>query len=238
MPIDRFNDGLDFGQSMALLNEAQSVQNLLRDGYDAIEKLRHPLLHADAVFTLASIGVEKLMKITLGLIHLRDNGAWPSKRTMKAWGHGISAMDHLVTQALHDSTARATHTPYVETLLAEFRADAFWPLLMATLNRYGQSGRFFYLDHLADGKPDEWEPPIEYWHRLESSVTDAHPEILTMIASPDQATADKGYRTLSAYSAKSLERWWHLIHRCAIQQCFGERGATIGWEIWPADRTV
>ena len=39
---DQFNDGLDFGQGMALLNQAQSAQNLLRNTVDAIVRLRHP----------------------------------------------------------------------------------------------------------------------------------------------------------------------------------------------------
>jgi hypothetical protein len=60
---DRFDDGFDCGQGMALLAEAQSFSNLLRDGVEAILKLRHPQMQGDTVFTLASIGVEKLMKI-------------------------------------------------------------------------------------------------------------------------------------------------------------------------------
>ena len=39
---NQFNDGLDFGQGMSLLNEAQSAQNLLRSTVDAIVRLRHP----------------------------------------------------------------------------------------------------------------------------------------------------------------------------------------------------
>ena len=105
---DQFNDGLDFGQSMALLNEAQSAQNLLRDTVGAIVRLRHPIVHGDSVFTLGSIGVEKLMKIVLGLVHLRGSGTWPTVKVMKSWGHGVLEMDALVASTLEANMAAST----------------------------------------------------------------------------------------------------------------------------------
>ena len=232
---DRFNDGLDFAQSIALLNEAQSAQNLLRDAVDAIVNLRHPVVHGDTVFTLGSIGVEKLMKIVLGLVYLRDDGAWPTVTTMKGWGHGVLEMDTLLTSTLDSNLNSATHRPYVESLLQAHELDQQWLLLAAVFNRYGLSGRFYYLDHLANGRPGEWVAPVEFWNRLERSITDAHPDILAMVVgSPDDA--EQGYAMLSRVSAISLDNWWFLIHRAAIQGCFGERGKTIGWEIWPFGR--
>ena len=230
---DRFNDGLDLGQSFALLNEAQSAQNLLRDTVDATLHLRHPTLQGDAVFTLGSIGVEKLMKVVLGLVHLRDHGEWPSVKTMKGWGHGVLEMNDLVMATIEANIHQATHSPYVQQLVDSLKGDIQWPLLVATFNRYGLSGRFYYLDHLAQGRPSDWEAPIEFWNRLEQSVTDARPEILSLILSSDRGESERGYALLSHASAKSLNNWWHLVYRAAIQGCFGERGKTIGFEIWP-----
>jgi hypothetical protein len=51
--------------------------------------MRHPVVDRDAVFTLASIGVEKLMKITLGLRHLQDQRVWPTTRLIMGWGTGF-----------------------------------------------------------------------------------------------------------------------------------------------------
>ena len=39
---------LDMGQSLALLVEAQSAQNLLRDATSAIARMRHPVVDSDA----------------------------------------------------------------------------------------------------------------------------------------------------------------------------------------------
>jgi hypothetical protein len=78
--VDASGSGdLDMGQSLALLVEDQSAQNLLPDATSAIARMRHPVIDSDAVFTLASIGVEKLMKITLGLLHLRDKAFGPQR---------------------------------------------------------------------------------------------------------------------------------------------------------------
>ena len=238
MVDSRFGDNLDMGQSMALIQEAQSAQNLLRDTVAAIATLRHPILQSDSVFTLGSIGVEKLMKIVLGTLHLRDTGDWPSKSVMRGWGHGVLEMNAALERSLEDNVKNATHQPYVRDLLDAHKQDQQWPLLVATLDRYGRSGRFYYLDHLAEGKPSDWEAPIEFWNRLERSITNDRPELLTVLANGNPEEVDMAYLAMSAASAKSLDNWWHLVHRFGIQKCFGERGATIGWEIWPSNRKL
>ncbi|GAA1809641.1 hypothetical protein GCM10009713_19080 [Brevibacterium celere] len=70
-------------QGFALLGEAGSVRNLLRDSVEAIRSLRFVSLHGDGVFTLGSIGVEKAMKVMLGCTEVEAAGSWPSKKTLK-----------------------------------------------------------------------------------------------------------------------------------------------------------
>lgn len=79
-------------QSFAVIAEAQSVENLMRDAIAAIRGLREPSIHGDAVFTLGSIGVEKLAKVMLGPARLDTVGAWPSTNTMQRWGHDIDGL--------------------------------------------------------------------------------------------------------------------------------------------------
>lgn len=63
-------DGLTYEQSATL--ETTSIKNLIRDGLDALYSLHFASTGADALFTLTSIGVEKLMKVSLGLFDLRE----------------------------------------------------------------------------------------------------------------------------------------------------------------------
>lgn len=64
-------------QGFALLEEAESVRNLLRDSVEAIRRLRFVSLHGDGVFTLGSIGVEKAMKVMLGCNEVEVAGSCP-----------------------------------------------------------------------------------------------------------------------------------------------------------------
>lgn len=225
------DDGLDMGQGLALIQECASAANLLRDAKRAIREMRFVLTGADSIFTLTSIGVEKLMKVMLGLDHLRQNSEWPSRATMQGWGHGVVRMNAMLNAALDANLELATHPVYVSGLLEEQRADEYWPLLVAVLDRYGRAGRFYYLDHLADGEASDWEPPAAYWDELEAAIVRDHPELLTALSSMDNDVADAGRRDLSRYVEETLERWWEMVFRFSIQGCFGERARMISSEI-------
>ncbi|WBM80854.1 hypothetical protein KIV56_05910 [Cryobacterium breve] len=82
-------DGLTAAQGVALQVEAHSIQNLLRDGHRSIQDIRHIAASADSVFVLASIGVERAMKLLLGLGSLRDEGRWPPPLRILGWGETL-----------------------------------------------------------------------------------------------------------------------------------------------------
>src|ERR1700749_4075015 len=79
--------------SAAFVYEATSAQNLLRDGLAALRGMRFAITGGDSVFTQCAIGVEKLMKLTLGLHSLNTTGAWLTKSDMTTLGHKLVPMD-------------------------------------------------------------------------------------------------------------------------------------------------
>lgn len=219
-------------QTFALLAESQSVQNLMRDAVAAIASLRHPLLQSDAIFTLGSIGVEKLAKIMLGCAELEISGQWPSQSTMKAWGHDIDGLvEKLFTQAEENQPA-AVATGYAATLIGRIRESTMLPLLFATLSRYGRSGRFHYLDILATDNRSPFDPPADYWERLEQEAVDS----LGGYRAGSSEEFDALLGRVSATIANELDVWWFAMHRLGVQGCFGELGKKMGWEIWEYGR--
>jgi hypothetical protein len=53
----------------------------------------------DPVITMLSIGVEKLLKLVVGVIALHETQSWPSKATMMSLGHGfVDLFDHTLEQ--------------------------------------------------------------------------------------------------------------------------------------------
>lgn len=219
-------------QTFALLAETQSVQNLMRDAVAAIGSLREPTIHSDAVFTLGSIGVEKLSKIMLGAAAIESDGAWPSKHTMMSWGHDIDGLVERLFATAEQNQPEAVATGYAAELIARVRESTMLPLLFATLSRYGRSGRFHYLDVLATDTRGEFDPPADYWQELER-------ETVRMLGGYPGGTPDEFERFLAGVSrtiANELEVWWFAMHRLGVQGCFGELGKHLGWQIWEPGR--
>ena len=223
---------LSMQQSFALIAEAQSVQNLMRDAVTAIGGLREPTIHHDAIFTLGSIGVEKLAKIMLGSAAVEAEGAWPSKDTMKAWGHDIEGLVEKLFTTAEANQPSAVATGYVAGLIARIRESAMLPLLFATLSRYGRSGRFHYLDVLATDTRGEFDPPADYWQTLEREAVDS----LGGYPGGMPEEFEQFLLRVSATIADELNVWWFVMHRLGVQGCFGELGKSLGWQIWEYGR--
>lgn len=223
-------------QGFALLEEAASVRNLLRDTVESIRSLRVEALHGDAVFTLGSIGVEKALKIMLGCDEFEATGSWPSKKKLKGdWGHDIQRLSQLLDTAIERGLVRSTNTGYAKTLATWIGEITVLPFLFATFARYGKSGRFHHLDVLATNEPGSDDPPSEYWGRVEIHMMTTEPEFAE-VPHGDNEELDEYESRLRGRIADELEAWWFCIHRLGIQGCFGELGKKIGWEIWEYGR--
>jgi hypothetical protein len=226
-------EGLSQAQSFSLLSEMQSAKNLMRDGRAAIRQLQFTTTGSDAVFTLTSIGVEKMMKVVLGLISLRDQGRWLSDKEMRSFGHGVAAMNVHVLGQLRANITNATHRGHAEDALTGLETNTLWPKLVDVLDAYGRSGRFYYLDHLASGQMLTKDSPLALWHELENDVTREDPNMLSAIASLDQHEHDAGIEALNTAIAGSLTAWWECVYRFLIQGAFGPIGRQISSELAP-----
>jgi hypothetical protein len=231
----RLHPALSDQQVLALINEVQSAQNLLRDSISAIADLREPMIHGDAVFTLGSIGVEKAMKILLGCDEVEQEGRWPTLPTLKGWGHDIEALNSRLATIVRDAPSTATASGYATTLMTFIEQSTILPLLFGTLSQYGRSGRFHYLNILATNERNKFDPPQEFWTQLENHVTNTE---LGFAPVPygDPAEFEDHLGRLSRRIADELNDWWFCVHRLGVQGCFGTLGKDMGWAIWPSRR--
>src|SRR5664279_3596341 len=84
--------GLTQQQGVLLTFETQAVANLMRDGTAALRLMTHSSRGADTVWTLLSLGAEKLLKLTIGLAQVEVDGCWPGARIRK-YSHNVVSMD-------------------------------------------------------------------------------------------------------------------------------------------------
>jgi len=226
---------LSVRQGTALLQEAESVRNLMRDSVQAIRDMRFVSAHGDAVFTLGSIGTEKAMKVLLGCAAVEDTGRWPTKQELKAWGHDVEQLGARLLVAIDDGLGRTTATGYSAQLAERIGQSTVLPLLFAAFARYGRSGRFHHLDILATDEPGKLDKPSDYWDRIEQDIRETRPEFQGVRYGDNSAFEDYQKR-IRGFIADELDTWWFRVHRLGVQRCFGELGKTISGEIWEQGR--
>jgi hypothetical protein len=109
--------------------------------------------------------------------------------------------------------------------------------LLDALDRYGRSGRFYYLDILGD-EPQQWENPSDLWDlaervaeesdtRLSRLKTDALADI------QNQALWDTFISSLNARMAESVRQWWEMICILGRHGVLGMNNKSFGFEAPP-----
>ena len=91
-------------QTLALIEEMTSTRNLLAYGVRVVRTGAFVSTTRDPILTMLSIGVEKLYKLTLGLIALDVDKQWPSAKVMRANGHKLGDMHQKVIAELRKRT--------------------------------------------------------------------------------------------------------------------------------------
>ncbi|WP_028272462.1 hypothetical protein [Arthrobacter sp. UNC362MFTsu5.1] len=221
-------------QSFAFLAEVTSTRNLLSYGIRVVRSAPFVDTTQDPILTMLSIGLEKLYKLTLGLVALDDNGSWPSSVEMRAHGHNVTRMHNLVFLEIGKRTMEAT--PYVRSLLERTHRDPVVLPLIKALDMYGRSGRFYHLDLLGDAQ-QSWESPFHYWQEVESAATsdetiqEARSAAIQNVM--DGQLWDKLRLMTNQRIADSIEGIWEAIAVCGRNHALGEVGGQFGFEVHP-----
>ncbi len=224
---------LDQQQGFALLQEITSSRNLLAYGLRVMRTGAFVDTTRDPILTMLSIGLEKLYKLTLGLIALDHDHRWPTKAQMQDQGHRLNKMHQAVMDELQARTS--DRSEYVRGLLAEIEDDPVVSPFVRALDMYGRQGRFYYLDHLGDSL----QPlsPDEVWQDIENAAsTDPGVAALYQQAMRDvrnNEAWEQATRALRDRIAAALERVWIAIAVCGRNHVLGETGTTFGFEVHP-----
>lgn len=230
MPVPNpYDDDLSVLQSLNFLQESDSAKHLLAYGIRALRTAAFIETTRDPIMTMLSIGVEKMLKIGLGLGYLATNRVWLPLAVLKNdYRHNLVKMEALLRDAIRDNVGRATHRYYIDQALAAVESDPVWMPLVAALNRYGQEGRFYYLDALAEN-PQREESPQVFWDAAERVALENEPELNDLFRKmvDDFSLSEEFYSKLNSRMADSLQRYWDLVAMAGVQGVLGDRGK--GW---------
>lgn len=223
-------DGLNREQAFDFINEMTSARNLLAYGIKSLRDAPFIETTLDPILSLLSIGVEKHLKLILGVIGIDDTGGWPPFNAMK--GHDIVAMYDRVMIAIRARTIDKSQ--FVQDQVAGVDADPVVPALMAVLDRYAREGRFYNLDRLAE-RTQKDDPPWSYWSKVELiALTDPAVQGRHTVAMADISNQDawnEFHAALQGRVADALERFWTMVCWVGKNHALGTTGRTLAFEV-------
>lgn len=217
-------------QAVLLTMEVESAVNLLRDGREALRTLTHSSRGADTVWTLLSLGAEKVLKLSIGLAALEDTGEWPGAM-LRGYVHRVVKLDDDVRELMTAGVGRAAQPAYVESALAMLNSDAVWPKIREGLERYGSGGRYHYLDWITGQPP--FDSPRGYWDHIENEALEPHPGARALFRSVVPGDFDEARRRTNDAMVASLDVWWSAVHVAWLQGALGAEAAAMSSGIDP-----
>ncbi|GAA4188858.1 hypothetical protein GCM10022288_15780 [Gryllotalpicola kribbensis] len=227
-------DGLSQKQGLELIWEWTSARYLLRGSVKLIRTTTNIDLNVHPILTISSIGVEKLLKLALGLRAVKDTGRFPSKGQMKhEFGHGSRGMFSKLIETLGPDLERdAPEGTLVRTALNELLADPLFAPLLDLLTDYGMAARFFHLDAIAESPQDGYAPERR-WDDLEAIAVKSFPEVNAaqqrIYETPGDDAALTNFTALfHARVSQTVERLWDLVCKLGVFGFLGDRGRQFG----------
>jgi hypothetical protein len=178
---------------------------LFTHGLRITRNIRTDYNDAIPAMSLLALGAEKLLKLTIGLADLDRGQSWPTLERMKKIGHRVVPAD-TEARSLID-LSRGTAPGYLQALYAQIQSDQVLAATLEALDRFGDQGRFYFLDSLGE-KPQPEAAPHFMWMGMTSAIMDADANLLARMSTP------RGWQEarpeLNRVIVASLERWWEF----------------------------
>ncbi|MBB2940504.1 hypothetical protein FB565_000208 [Actinoplanes lutulentus] len=202
--------------NITLDNEANDASRLFSHGLAITSKIRRDYHDAVASMSLLALGAEKLLKLTIGISCIARHEPWPPKPVMLRLGHSIVEADRRARAVL--DVNRSTAPGHLETLLKAVEADPVLTQVLTALERFGKTGRFFFLDALGES-PQPTTSPHMLWVGMVSSIIKADPVMSARMMTQEdmQSRVD-----LNQVIVSSLTGWWEMYRAAWTTGAIGE----------------
>ena len=212
-------DGLSFIDALPISWDTRAANDLMRSGRQLLRD-SDDLEEFNSITVLLSNGVEKLLRLALGLAHLKEGRGWPTH--LRGYGHRLTEMN---ASLLKKAANSAEITPELLQRIGLVRTDSVWAGLLQVISDFASEGRFYYQDQLAKRTQERETDPMSGWVDVLGIATDAaglerdmHPDLPRL---RDEIEA-------------ALMRWWTLLADLAKAGALGERAIDWGERITPA----
>lgn len=212
-------DDLDPNRYLAFVTETETAVALLDEGigriasWDGGEDRRIVALH------LLAQGVERFLILTLALVQLSSEGAFPTRKQVQdEFRHDLTRMlDEIVEAGRRDGTYIAR--PAIQNDIDFLTNDEHWREMLSVLSDLCSGGRYHDLDTMLEGQ-SAWQSPMDRWESLEMTYCRTDPRWLGLMESNTVKFQQQWYPALAAKQTETLQR--------------AARGVARMWTLGPA----
>ncbi|WP_141217223.1 hypothetical protein [Rhodococcus sp. 14-2470-1b] len=220
--------GLDPQQARAFIYETNATRNTLACALRLLSTDALTENTRDPIMVLLSAGLERLHKLTLGVIAIDDTGHWGNS---KSHGHRVEEMHH---RLLADIDRRAADRPHVKALVKATRSDLVLPAIINCADSFAREGRYSYLDALATTQTRATNPETA-WRAIEDAASmyrdAAEQQIQAGQAPSDNQKWSAARMTRNVAITRSVTTLWDLVAAGGEDGLYGELGRILSSEI-------
>ncbi|MCU7730922.1 hypothetical protein ODJ79_45020 [Actinoplanes sp. KI2] len=191
--------------NLALIEEANEASALFAHGLRIIKATTYDYDDASPAMALLALGAEKLLKLTIGMARLDRGEPWPSKNHMQRIRHRVVVADAQARAQL--DLTRGTVPYHIQARRAAIEADPVIAAELNALDRFGDQGRFYFLDSLGDD-PQVQPSPRSIWAGMVSSILAADVDLSAQMNTQDGWKAGRQVINQAVY--RSLFDWWEF----------------------------
>jgi len=172
-------------------------------------------------------GVEKLGKLTLGMMRESDTGAFPNQKILRGFGHDIGAVVRSM-ECRVENRATTMGKSYVLELKRSLDDDPYWPTMVEALDTAASAsaGRYVHESALGGSAPKS-RSVQEIWQHLDSTAIAELGNLSDLAGAMNvEALIRVRVRILT-----SVVRWWHLVLRVWQHGLAGPMGMQFASEV-------
>lgn len=221
-------DGLRWTDELLLNKETVSALQLIAHGRRILLGTRPMEEEVDALFSVLSLGVERLLKVALGHAHLRRLEGWPG--FLESHGHRLSSMHRALLRKVERGIPEGTYPEDVRAELQRVREDRVLAALFDALESYGNGGRYQGLDGLAKTE-SRGEGAFDGYVGVLLAVKEVH-------SLPEDPDGSEVIARSNAIIERALREWLASLSRFARNDTLGLRARGLAADIHWVESTV
>ena len=212
------NQPLPLERMLSFIEETETAVLLLDEGIQIIEAHDGGFDRRVVALHLTAQGFERFLKLTRAQVHLSRDGALPSTREVKHWGHRLlELLDATVDELEQDRSFSAR--PAIRSDLDFLRSDSRFRNLFAVLDEFATGGRYHNLDVMLDGRSDA-RSPLDRWNEYEMNLLREDPRWFQLMKTDPGGFSNTWYPHLAEIQTRTLQR--------------AARALTRAWTLGPA----